>query len=315
MSIGSIIRVFFWLGVVHLAVSLAQFVMSGGVFRSFAFSGVALDDLAMILLPIGMALYLWTSKRTSLLYLAGTVIVLGGLIGTQSRAPIAIGVADTIFVMLVSWRRASDRQHGEPSNDLVHTRARRRIVGWLIVATGLIVTVIAVRPDFFFAVANRFSNLFTLDPARTFSFRLYLWGKALTAFAENPFVGIGPGMFRQIGEIYTTTHLHPVAFHLQGMTAHNTLLHYLAETGILGGMVVLAIVLGQFRVSRRVWFSSWRQKQTDVALAVYAVGFVFLISSLVEAGWMWGGQAGYIGCLLLVIVARAYRQAGRAGIR
>lgn len=316
---SELLRLFFWLTVAHSLVALVPFIASGGAVRSFGFALRILDELAMLALPIGIGYFLW-SDRHRFSYLVGSVLVGIALVGTQSRAPIAFGALSTVFVILVS-RRHRPVRFGAPGT--INTRGRsagiRRRIGLLLtlgVATPL--ALVAFKPDILVAVYERFDSLVTFEASGTLLLRLQLWERAITAFLDHPWLGIGPGMFQRYGDIYAQSHLNPFTTYISGLSAHNLTLHYLAETGIVGTAVLLGFFVAQFRLSRTVWHGVDDDAHRSARVALYAIGFLLLGTTLVEAGWMFGGQAGFLSAFLLALIARGYefvRERREAGPR
>ncbi|HWR83709.1 MAG TPA: hypothetical protein VN285_10420, partial [Candidatus Deferrimicrobium sp.] len=85
-DLGRFLRIFLWLSVLHAIAVALPFLLSAGVIRSYGLSGVAYDDLAMLTLPIGLSLFLWSRRGRSLKYLVGSFAVFCGLVATKSRA-------------------------------------------------------------------------------------------------------------------------------------------------------------------------------------------------------------------------------------
>ena len=297
VSVGSLLRWYFLLAVAHSVYVLAPFVAAGGVLRSFGFAGVFFDDLAMVALPVGTALYVRAEGR-AWPYLWGCLAVFGGLIATQARVAIVLALLASAFVLIVSWRRVS----AEPgANNLVPHQTRRRIRGvvWSFVAAIAVVAVL--KADLFVTVLERFEELLQPDPTGTTVYRLALWKRALVAFLDHPVFGVGPGGYYHLHQIYATLHLSPDYNYLRTLGAHSPMLHFLAELGILGGAALMALVVNHFRLAR----GAWRQAPDGVTVALYGWGLLFMVSMVIEAGWMWG-PASFPGILMAALVSRQY---------
>lgn len=113
--------------------------------------------------------------------------------------------------------------------------------------------------------------------------RFVLWGEALDAFAASPFVGIGA--FRYNDEIDETTGMHGVVELATGgrrnhsaTTAHNSYIHTMAEMGIVGLVLLLAVWLGllvRLNRQRRLWWADDRQRsdaESAMIVVVFALG-------------------------------------------
>ena len=305
-GVGRVLRVYFWFCAAHAFIVMGPFVASGGLLRSFGYSWAVFDDLAMLALPIGLALSIW-ERRRRYLYLGGTVMVLAALVATQSRAPIVFALVISMVALWLSRRRArrmlssavdGERQAGAES--------LRRIRLLLLSGLVLVVAVAIVVPGLFTGVISRFERLLTFRPGGTFAIRLVLWGWAVRAFADNPLLGVGPGIFRSLGNLYTNLHMTPLHIYVRQLSAHNLTLHYLAETGLLGAAALLSIFVRQYLLARRVWRTASSSAQQGTALAVYAAGLMFLVTTLIEAGWMWS-QTGFMMAFFLAVISRQGR--------
>jgi O-antigen ligase len=290
---------------------IAPFVTSRGVLRSFGLSWAVFDELAMLALPIGLSFYLWSETRGRRLYLVGSGMILAALVATQSRAPILFGLIASALVLWLSYVRSRrmgrvDAHRGDSGAPVAMGKpVSRRIRTVVLVSIGLAVLVLALFPELLVNVVHRFERLLTLSPGGTFAIRLVLWKWALTAFWDNPILGVGPGMFRSLSELYPSLHLTPLHYYVRHLSAHNLTLHYLAETGLLGVGALLALFINQFRMARRGWRRETTGGQSHVGLAIYVLGILFLAITLVEAGWMWG-QTGFIMVFFLTMITRHY---------
>ncbi|RKX25864.1 MAG: hypothetical protein DRP45_04945 [Candidatus Zixiibacteriota bacterium] len=283
VSVSEMVNWFFILTVLHSVYVLVPFVASGGAYRSFGFADVFFDDLAMIALPIGLALYLGAERHRAWLYLLGSIVVLGGLVATQSRASFLFALAAVAFVIVVSRRRAVRLSENSELRLLMPARIKL-IVSMVLV---LIATTVILRAGMLMAVIERYEQLFSFDLGGSVGFRLELWRRAWMAFVDHPVFGVGPGGYHRLIDIYSTLHLTPNYYYLRTLGAHNAFLHYLSITGLVGGAGLVALFVNQFRLARHGW-----QRAGDAlmgqSLALYGWAFLFAVTLLIEAGWMWG---------------------------
>jgi len=93
---------------------------------------------------------------------------------------------------------------------------------------------VAIMPgDMLDRYANIPSSVF--EGRDTVQTRIILWKTALQLWRESPVLGIGPGMF------YYRTLLDPSLGDGRGLAAHNMYITFLAENGVIGILVFLAI--------------------------------------------------------------------------
>jgi O-antigen ligase len=314
-NLSLLVKLFFGLATVNSLIVVAQFAMSGGSVRAFGLAPVLFDDLSMLALPVGLALYLWSDERHGWLYLVSAFVVLLALIATQSRAPILFGLFAAALTIWLSHLRGRRLSHESGSVDgkilKIAERMRkrtRRIVGLAI--TG-IVAVVITHSSFFVAALSRFELLLNARPSGTFAVRLHMWQTAFQTFLNHPLMGIGPGQFPRLYEVNATVHLDPVYIWIREKSAHNLLLHYMAETGLVGALALMALMVNQFRWARRRWLGSLSSGSTGWVLGVYVVATLLLLTTVLEAGWLWG-QTGYMAVFFLAVIARATPEVRRS---
>ncbi len=251
-------------------------------------------------MPVGLALYIGAARGKAIYYYIGTIIVLLGLIATQSRAPIAFGLTASLFVLLV----ARSRVKGVTDQDSSPQSFRRRIKALSWTGFMLVVLVMILKSSILATVLGRFNELFSPEPQGTMFLRLVLWKKALIAFLDHPIFGVGPGGYKHLYEIYASIHLAPSFVFLRSMTAHNLFLYYLAETGLVGATGLMAFFINQLHLSRRSWKRLGDQVRGST-LAIYGCAFLFLLSTMIDAAWMYG-QLGFTAVFFAALVSRQY---------
>lgn len=299
-SLGSLVRLYFWVAVGNSIIALVPFVASGGQMRSFALAPTLLDDLLALALPIGVSLFLWQKRHHTFRYVTGCTLVLGALAATQSRASILIALLFSAAVFFLSWRHSHQLAEENP-----HPRDIRRRIIWTIAlgSTALTFAVVAFS-GLFESLLWRFERLFSTTPKDTILARFSLWKYAWMSFLSNPITGIGPGNFRSIQQIFYQSTLDPVYFYVRGYSAHNLTIHYLAETGILGTSALIALFIRQFTLARRGFKRLATNQQVPVKLALLAVAGLFLLTTFVEAGWMWAAT-GHIFTFFAAAIVRS----------
>ncbi len=303
------LKFYFWMAVVHSLLALGPFIAAKGAIRTFGFTGRALDELTMLALPLGLAFFLGAKKNRRSLYAMGLVVTFGGLVATQSRAPIIFAVFGIAFTFWAARQFMAQAPTMGNLHQTVATQIQKHIRNILLVSFAFALVILLFSPDVLSAALTRFERLLTFNPGGTFRLRLTLWGSALLAFSNNPLVGIGPGNFKFLGNIYSTLHLDAAHLWIRGLSAHNLLLQYLAETGIIGGSTILALFWRQFSMARRSWRNVLRQEHLSerltISLGLYSVGALFLLSTLLEAGWMWS-QTGFIAAFFLAVISQNF---------
>lgn len=298
-SVGRTLGWFLVLAVAHSVYVLVPFIMTGGEMRSFGLAPALFGHIAEAALPIMLAIALCCSPRLRLLCFVGVLIILGGLVATQSRAPIAFGLATSAFVVFVVWRK-SRRESDEGWANVF----RRRLMRSLIPLSLFTLALAVAYSDVLMAVLDRFGELFTEEPSGTFLFRLILWKKALLAFSDSPIFGVGPGGYKLLYQIYPHLRFDTTFAYLNLMTAHNLMLHYLAETGLLGASCLAALMINKLRLTRYRW-RKLVGAPDGTSLALYAWAFLFILSGCIDAAWMYG-QLSFLAVFFSALVARQH---------
>ena len=315
-SVERLVGLFFWVCVLHSVIVVVPFVISGGGMRSFGLSGTAYDDLAMLTLPVGLALFIWSKAERATRYLLGSMLVFSSLVATQSRASLAFAVFASAAVLILSLGRARriaaiQRPVEETSTGSKMPRAVKKRIAMLCLSTILLVAAaISLMPEVSSAILSRFESALTFTPSGTVRTRLELWRSALMAFSHHPILGVGPGSFKMFHHIFPTLHMQPLHYYVRGLSAHNLFLHYLAEAGLLGAAALVALFINQFRISRSTWRRQQPIDQTGCSLALYVAGLMFLVTTLFEAGWIWG-QFGFPFVFFAALIVRYNQQVNR----
>jgi O-antigen ligase len=300
-------RVLFILMIVHSLIAFGPALASGGKIRSLGLAGSVFDDTAMLVIPYGLAMYLWLPLKSRRWYLLGTLVVLIGLIGTQTRFAILICLILSAVVLLVSlWRARALRRRTEIDHTPAEAVVKRVSVLVLAVAVVTLLFVIFV-PSILERAYDRFSAAASVTPGGTMLLRTTLWHAALTVFADHPLTGIGPGLFRTVDQYYGSLMFGPTQVFVRGLSAHNLLLHYLAESGLLGAVALLMFFGNQFRLARRLWRSTASAYDLPFYCGLVVVSFGIFLTTFAEGSWMWGGT-GFLAAFFIAGIATEYRR-------
>ncbi len=299
------LNLFFGLSVIHSIIVLIPFLASGGNFRSY---GLAPVEMAMLALVVATAKYLWAKEGTGWMYLMGMVVIFFALLSGQFRTLVIIGAAMSILVVFFSRRRAklelamdAPETGGTGTEELSRVKKRP-----LYLLAGLLLSVafvIMLSPQLLAPLLERFERLVTASPSGSLLLRITLWKLAWSQFIDNPFVGIGPGLFNQIQNVVPVIRMDFFHFYVRGLSAHNLLLHYLAEAGIIGAVAVLAMMINQMCLSYKAWLVSASRPVLEVSAILLGISTTILFTTLTESSWLWG-QSSIVFAFFLALVAR-----------
>lgn len=276
--------------------NIALFVMHGGHLRVFGFSSLGYESFSMTALPMTLAFWLWSDSRREKFKFGAITVAIGlGIIATQARGPllsVALAIPILMYMAVIKARRESDHQ----------TISALKILMVPLVGLGLLVVLLS--GTLFAGSIMRYEaaiDSFT-RPTGTIALRLVLWKTAIMAFLDHPFTGIGIGNFRIVDELYPALKTVPLHFYVKGMSAHNVILHYLAETGLVGALALVALTWGGLRASYQDFRRKLNREETQVTAALCIGMIVFGVTILYMRAWTWG-QGGYVMALLFGLVA------------
>ncbi|MGE5481779.1 MAG: O-antigen ligase family protein, partial [Bacteroidota bacterium] len=151
------------------------------------------------------------------------------------------------------------------------------------------------------AFSARFSSSFRLAENLN---RLYIWRSTLNMIKDHPWFGVGAGVFMHVYPKYVL----PGAPEPVVAYAHNLFLQVLAEFGLVGFLVFVAI-LG------RVMWMSWQLARTGDVLyqGIFAALIGVLIHQQVDIP-IWGLEVGGAFWVVVGLVVTLYRnELGAAG--
>ncbi len=272
-------QLFFWIMVGQAAIMTLSFITLGGTSRVFGVAGKYTDDLMMLAFAVGLAYAVWApSSARARFYGFGTIMLLAGLLSTQSRFPVFTVVWVGLALLIFSWYYAGK---------IGIYPARRRVRTAFIAATVFIMLILAGM-TIFSGIVRRFDYALSKNMGSSVLMRFSLWKTAILTFLENPWLGIGPGNFRIVDAAVPSVKFVVIRHLVRGLSAHNMVLHYLAETGILGATALVWLYGRYFKMA----FDRARAKMSEFPVAIRMALFGVALTAFGEIfymdGWMWG---------------------------
>ncbi len=288
----------FYIGfvVVLSVVNCVWFALTAGKQRVFGPAWLAFEILSLTALPMSLAFGIWArSKAEQFRFLMAALLILFAIFATQSRAPL-LTVVIAVPALLLFARRKLQREGTRLPGLRIQT----------MVAITVIVGLLAFIPvaAYFFGFFGRVGEFVASAerPQGTVALRLVLWKAAWLGFLTNPLTGIGIGNYRIIDQIIPELRAEPVWYYIRGMSAHNVVLHYLAETGILGLGALLALTFRGYTLAREFFRRSLTVADSQVSAALFITMFIFAITIFYTRAWTWG-QEGYLMALFFALTA------------
>lgn len=298
--------ILFYIGLVTAvsALNSVLFLMSGGVVRTFGPPSLGYETMAMTALPMALAFLLWAERKSSKLLYAVICLIIGfGIIGTQARAPmLAVMIAIPILSWFAFFKAGREK-----------TASPRRTIAMIFLPIAVLgLALIALQDTIFAGALGRYTQFVESykNPQGTVALRIVLWTNAVNTWLANPIAGIGIGNFRVVHQLYPAIKTAPLFTYVKGMSAHNVILHYLAETGIIGALALVALAGRGLAMSYRLFRQKLSFADNQVSAAIFVSMAVFCITLLYMRAWTWG-QGGYIMALLFGLTAAWNSRLGR----
>lgn len=288
----------FYLGLVFVLslVTTGQLVMTGGSVRVFGPAWLAMQYFTMVAVPVTICFFIWARTATTRLrYTIYILFMLIAILATQSRAPVVAIVLTTPILLWVLYSRLrTDKRH--------HAYRNLRSVLWVAGIAGVVI--VGLAGTLFAGAFDRIAELIASlhDPKGTIALRLTLWSAALEVFRQHPIFGIGIGNFRVVHEILPDLKFNPTWQWVKGMSAHNIVLHYLAETGLVGTISLLALTYTGAKMAVRTAREQVSAELAPIAMALFAMMLVFVVTLFYMRAWTWE-QSGYLMSFIFALNA------------
>jgi len=247
--------------------------LGGG--RAFGVTGTPLSDLIVSALIISISqIFLRHSFKKWTLFSIITFILFVQIILTQTRGAWLSLIISFLFLVLLV-RMASTKYV------FINTV-------WILSILGIaIATSLAIFSDAFIGIVHRVENLQNMNIG-TLHNRLILWEAGINAFTSDYINGIGLGHFSLIGGKFSSIGTSDYFIeNLKGLTTHNVIISYLAETGIIGTFCLLLLFMKIIQVGYSIYESSENREDYQLSIPLYCILFYVCISSFYAGAWFW----------------------------
>ncbi len=296
LGVRKILLFYIYIVAAHSLYNTILFILSGGHARVFGFSSLGFEPMAMTALPMALVFLIWSERTRDQIKFGTIALIIGtGILSTQSRAPLLAVILTLPVLVYFASRKARREQTEQPLRTLKRIFIPIGILALLVmIAAGTYLAGAVGRYEHFL---ETFSN-----PQGTIALRFVLWKTAIRTFLDHPITGIGIGNFRIVYLIYPELKVVPLYVYVQGMSAHNVILHYLAETGLVGSIALLVLAYKGFMTSFRAYKEKLNSEDTQVSVALFIAMFVFCTTIFYMRAWTWG-QDGYIMAMIFGLTA------------
>jgi O-antigen ligase len=165
-------------------------------------------------------------KRAFLLLTSGLLLV--AIVSTSSRG----GFVGLLAVGIYCW-----------------LASHRKMVSMFVIAL-IAVPILAMTPAGYWTEIGTISTATENDD--TGAKRLYYWNIAWEIFKDHPVVGVGPTNYRWTAPQYESAGREAMGQHIWGRAVHSLFYTLLSELGVVGTLLVVALLVLNFRENRRV---------------------------------------------------------------
>ena len=247
--------------------------LGGG--RAFGVTGTPLSDLIVSALIISISqIFLRHSFKKWTLFSIITFILFVQIILTQTRGAWLSLIISFLFLVLLV-RMASTKYV------FINTV-------WILSILGIaIATSLSIFNDAFIGIVHRVENLQSMNIG-TLHYRMILWDAGINAFLSHFVNGIGLGHFPILSGDYSSIGNSTFFIdNIKGLSTHNIILSYLAETGIIGTFCLLLLFMKIIQVGHSIYESSENREDYQLSIPLYCILFYVCISSFYAGAWFW----------------------------
>lgn len=302
LGVRRVLLLYLYIVFVLSLINISLFLLHGGAARVFGPAGLAFEAYSMTALPMALAFFIWSQNRRERLWfgLVAAAIALA-IFASGSRGTLLAVALGIPCLLYIAWRKIRREQNIRFSSALVP----------LLVVGGIVAIVVAASSTTLFGIfLSRVSEAAesVQRPVGTIELRLVLWTAAFKAWLASPIVGIGIGNFDLVDQIVPEMRMTPVWYYIRGMSAHNVVLHYLAETGLIGVIALLSVPLAGVRTVWRFFRTKMSLAETQVSMALMIAVIVFALSLFFMRAWTWAQEGHVMAMVLGMTAAWHYRQ-------
>ncbi len=273
--------------------------------RLFGFSGVVFVDYgAMSIVPL--LLYVVFSKKCySKFYIIIILLVMSGLIFSQTRNTFISLVLTALTIIMFLFFK-SDK----------FNISRSKLVGTFLSAIIFTFTLILIMTITNPKVFERFaelekSNTLNVKTEADFSgnsllSRILIWDTAWNAFKEHPILGIGAYSFPFESVKYYTISKQLFDEFVKGLSPHVTFFANLSETGILGFIGFIILLVASLRMALKSVKFANSEDQKFYSLIIFSLQIYIFFSMFLSDAWLWG-QCGMLWGIVMGVSIANYK--------
>jgi O-antigen ligase len=281
-EVKKFLQFFLFMTVVHSLYNLSLFVLHTGKIRAYGFAGVPFADMLVTSLIICYSFYLLQKRNQKRFqYAMVFFILLGALFATQTRGAMISFFLSYTFVSIIALKRRK-----LVDSSIVHGNFLKLTISMMVLIILAFLLFIPLVTDF----SRRFYFLYQLPVTgaqETIQIRFFLWETALKTFFTHPFLGIGIGQFIVVQLIVPSLRFSPLSPYITGLDAHNIVLSYLSQTGLLGLGGLLYFMSSFLKVGLSTNNSSFTIEDLSISTSLLGILFFVVASSFYAGAWFY----------------------------
>jgi O-antigen ligase len=268
---------------IRLYIVMAVIIGIYGFFRFVLGIGKEFGDVNIVFYDIADSMVLYMA----MLFVASSSIE--GLLKKRKAHLTIVLMIPVVLTFLFSYRRGAWLAFGSGILFLLvfnpqRAHVRKKIIWRMLVPASLIIALIATVPtvrgaglDF---VMERITSIFDLTDSSN-AFRILDALNAVSAFIQNPLIGVGGGGRYDLNFISQAAA--PMAFWEDvNRTSHNGYLYILFKMGVVGFLIYTLLFLNYIKAWLRTRKLKMGSSERVVFMALGAIVFAFLINNVTE---------------------------------
>ncbi len=250
--------------------------------RVFGFSGIMYVDLVSIALLISFLSFLYLKKKR-MRYAILSILFLSALIFTQTRGIWLMAGITMALIMFQAFLQS--KRIGISKLKMLFI-----VIISAMTISAVVMLLQSVNPKTLERVTVQKNEQVGVGSASTGSLvtRYFIWRTALNAFNAHPITGIGLYTFPFSSSAYADFDSAIYKLFVERLTAHTTILAFLAETGLIGFAGFLFFLFTTLFFAKKASRNSKTGQQWYFSQLIFWILVYISFSMIITDAWLWG---------------------------
>lgn len=249
------------------------FLKAGGAIRAFGPAGVLFSGFLSLVATYATSRFLLADRHGARWLWGGAILifVIGQLVN-QSRGAMLQMMTGMVFAAFLAakWGRI----HNQPS-----IRKRMVALAFTLTVTGVIL--LAIFTPMLLRILERYSTT-EGNSLATANMRIFLWKTAVHLFSKYPLFGVGLAQENVWVHLFPNMRFDPWFVHTRGIGFHNSMIGYLATTGIVGSLTLVILLTRTVLMGVKLMPRMTDQSEAAWKLGIWAMVLVIATRYLYE---------------------------------